>query len=78
MTIEAFYFPYSNYLFFMNQTSLIPKITILAAVANVMSNLLLIPLLGVPGAIVSRALGGGVRSAVSAYSARAKMAHEQS
>jgi O-antigen/teichoic acid export membrane protein len=78
MIIEAFYFPYSNYLFFMNQTSLIPKITILAAVANVMSNLLLIPLLGVPGAIVSRALGGGVRSAVSAYSARAKMAHEQS
>lgn len=71
MVIETFYYPYSNYLFFMNQTKAIPKITMLAAVTNIICNLLLIPFIGVAGAIVSRAIGGGVRSAASAWSARA-------
>lgn len=77
MVIETFYYPYSNYLFFMNQTKAIPKITMLAAATNVACNLLLIPFIGVAGAIVSRAIGGGVRSGVSAYTARASIAHER-
>lgn len=76
MVIETFYYPYSNYLFFMNQTKAIPRITMVAAVTNVLCNVLLIPLLGVAGAIASRAIGGGVRSAVSAYAARAVIAHD--
>ncbi|MFO0678083.1 MAG: oligosaccharide flippase family protein [Polyangiaceae bacterium] len=73
MILETFYYPYSTYLFFMDRTKDIPKITVVAGIVNVCCNLALIPLLGVPGAIVSRALGGGVRSAASAYWARSGM-----
>ncbi len=77
MVIETFYYPYSNYLFFMNQTKAIPKITVVAAITNVLCNLLLIPFIGVAGAIISRAIGGGVRSGASAYAARASIAHDR-
>ncbi len=73
MVIETFYYPYSNYLFFMNHTKTIPKITMGAALTNVLCNLLLIPFIGVAGAIVSRAIGGGVRSGASAFAARASI-----
>jgi O-antigen/teichoic acid export membrane protein len=71
MVVETFYYPYSNYLFFMNQTKVIPKITMFSAAVNIGCNLLLIPPFGVAGAIASRAIGGGFRSGASALTARA-------
>ena len=70
LVVECFYYPYSNVLFFANRTSLIPKITFGSGLINVVSNLILVPLLGVPGAIVSRVIGGGARSFASYRFAR--------
>jgi O-antigen/teichoic acid export membrane protein len=70
MIVESIYYPYSNVLFFANRTSTIPRITFVAGAVSVAANFALVPFFGVPGAIVSRLLGGGVRSVASALAAR--------
>jgi O-antigen/teichoic acid export membrane protein len=70
LIVESVYYPYSNVLFFANRTSTIPRITFVAGVVNVVANFAFVPLFGVPGAIFSRLLGGGVRSVASAIAAR--------
>jgi O-antigen/teichoic acid export membrane protein len=64
LILETFYYPNSNVVFFASQASLIPKITIATAILNILFNVLLIPRLGAPGALLARGLSMGTRSAV--------------
>lgn len=70
IVIESFYFPYANILFFMNKTKVVPRVTIFAGLVNVAANFALVPLLGISGALISRAIGGALRSLTSAIAAR--------
>ncbi len=54
--IDTQYYPNSNVLYFAEKTGLIPRVTITAAIANVVLNLALIPFLGLPGALLARGL----------------------
>lgn len=69
MLVETLYFPYANVVFFANRTSVVPKITIAAGLLNVGLNIVLIRRFGVGGAIVSRALSMGFRSAAMWWAA---------
>lgn len=73
LIVECFYYPYSNVLFFANRTAAIPRITFVAGAINVLSNFVLVPHFGVPGALVSRVIGGGARSLASYWSARSSL-----
>lgn len=73
LTVESFYYPYSNFVFFANRSAVIPKITFISGFVNVMVNFALIPFLGVRGAIVSRLLAGGLRSLLLRAAANAAL-----
>lgn len=74
IVLESAYYPYSNVLFFMKHTRLLPRITVLAGVFNVLANVALIPMWGMYGAIVSRGVASLARSLLAAVWARREMA----
>lgn len=60
--VETFYYPNANVLFFAGRVRSIPLVTIASATTNVVLNVVLIPLVGLPGAVVARLAAGSVRS----------------
>lgn len=60
--LESLYFPNSNAVFFADRPNLIPKITIVAGILNLVLNGVLIGTMGVLGALLARALSMGFRS----------------
>lgn len=70
LVVETLYYPYSNFLFFANQTAAIPRITFAAGLAGALASLVLVAPFGLAGAIAGRALGGATRSALAYYFAR--------
>lgn len=77
LLVEAFYLPYANVLFFADKTSILPRVTILAGVLSLGTNILLTPRLGIYGAILARLVAGGVRSALVAWAAAKAMRGEE-
>lgn len=68
--VESLYYPNSVVLFYANRTDLIPKVTLTAGILNVILAIVLVTLIGVPGALASRMLSMGFRSGAMWWLAR--------
>lgn len=76
LVIDAFYFPSVNVLSFVNQTRIIPVVTAIYATVNAGLNILLIPMFGIPGALVARGVSSAVRSTLVSWFARRALKEE--
>jgi O-antigen/teichoic acid export membrane protein len=59
--IDTQYFPNMNVVYYAERTKLIPRVTIATAVVNVVLSVVLIPRIGLPGAILARLASSGLR-----------------
>src|SRR5262249_511069 len=60
--IDTMYFPSSLIVYFAGRTRLIPAITVTSALVNIGANLVLVPRLGVHGAVVAKGVSYALRS----------------
>lgn len=76
--IDSQYFPNSNVLYYSERTKLIPRVTVVTAIANVILNLALIPAFGLPGALLARGATIVLRASVFALLASNALSAETS
>jgi O-antigen/teichoic acid export membrane protein len=75
--LDSFYFPASNYLFYVGRTRLIPVVTVTSAAVGLAAALLLLPRFGLPGLLGARVIASlvkGVVGFVAVYLARPRSA----
>jgi O-antigen/teichoic acid export membrane protein len=68
--VESVYYPTVNVLFFSGRVRIIPLVTVLSATLNVVLNMVLIPAVGLPGALIARLSAGAVRSGAMYWAAQ--------
>jgi O-antigen/teichoic acid export membrane protein len=68
--LDALYYPSTNVVYYASRTRYVPIATLCATATNVFLNVLLIPRIGVAGAIAARVTSAGVRTAVISWAAR--------
>ena len=67
---DAFYYPATNYLFYVGRTAFIPMVSIGSAVASIGLAIVLLPRFGLAGLVASRLLASIIRSAAMMTAAR--------
>ena len=72
--VDSLYFPASNAVYFAGNTRVIPVVTVLSAAVNVLANLILIPRVGIYGAVISRGLSYLTRGVALGATARISLA----
>ncbi len=70
LVLDAFYYPATNYLFFVGKTSFIPIVGVVSAVVATGLAILLLPRFGLAGLVAARFLGSAARAVAMMLAAR--------